>query len=195
MATNVTKQRRIDKSYKIKYKALKELEKGIPHKDVAQMFQVPKNTLSTWKKNKEKIYKCYESGLGATRIKPEKYEALNKALMKWLLIMRSENIPINGPMLKEKAHDFAGELNLESFHASDGWLEKWKKRYTYLLLIMYFYCVYNSVQSFSFKTLIYFSSAKNNNRQGTFIPRPSPAFMAFPSTLITHECFSFGFKK
>ena len=85
MATNVTKQRRIDKSYKIKYKTLKELEKGIPHKDVAQMFQVPKNTLSTWKKNKEKIYKCYESGLGATRITPEKYEALNKALMKWSL--------------------------------------------------------------------------------------------------------------
>ena len=111
MATNVTKQGHIEKSYKIKYKALKELEKGIPRKDVAQMFQVPKNTLSTWKKSKEKIYKCYESGLGATRIKPEKYEALNKALMKWLLIMRSENIPINGPMLKEKAHEFAGELN------------------------------------------------------------------------------------
>ena len=152
MATNVTKQRRIDKSYKIKYKALK---KGIPHKDVAQMFPVPKNTLSTWKKNKEKIYKCCESGLGATRIKPEKYEALNKALMKWLLIMRSKKIPINGPMLGEKAHEIAGELNLESFHASDGWLEKWKKRYTYLLLIMYFYCVYNSVQSFSFKTYIF----------------------------------------
>ena len=124
MAMNVTKQRRIDKLYKIKYKALKELEKGIPHKDVAQMFKVPKNTLSSWKKNKEEIYKSYESGLGATRIKPEKYEALNKALTKWLLIMRSENIPINGPMLKEKAHEFAGELNLESVHAYEGWPEK-----------------------------------------------------------------------
>ena len=56
MATNVTKQRRIDKLYKIKYKALKELEKGIPHKDVAQMFQVPKNTLSTWKKKTNKKF-------------------------------------------------------------------------------------------------------------------------------------------
>ena len=55
MATNVTKQRRIDKSYKIKYKALKELENGIPHKDVAQMFQVPKNTLSLGKKTKKKF--------------------------------------------------------------------------------------------------------------------------------------------
>ena len=42
MATNSSKQRHIDKSYKIKYKALKELEKGTPHKNVARMFEFPK---------------------------------------------------------------------------------------------------------------------------------------------------------
>ena len=88
MATNSSKQRRIDKSYKIKYKALKELEKGTPHKDVARMFEVPKNTLSTWKKHKEKIYENYERGLGATRVKPEKYEAVNKAVMKCTRVTR-----------------------------------------------------------------------------------------------------------
>ena len=51
------------------------------------MFEVPKNTLSTWKKHKEKIYENYERGLGATRVEPEKYEAVNKAVMKWLLII------------------------------------------------------------------------------------------------------------
>ena len=106
MATNLSKQRRIDKSYKIKYKALKELEKGTPHKDVARMFEVPKNTLSTWKKHKEKVYENYERGLGATRVKTEKYEAVNKAVIKWLLIIHSENTPINGPMFKEKAQEF-----------------------------------------------------------------------------------------
>ena len=30
MATNSSKERRIDKSYKIKYKSLKEFEKGTP---------------------------------------------------------------------------------------------------------------------------------------------------------------------
>ena len=63
MATNVTKQRRIDKSYKIKYKALKELEKGVPHKYVAQMFQVPKNTLSTWKKKQKNFTNATKVGL------------------------------------------------------------------------------------------------------------------------------------
>ena len=55
MATNSSKQQRIDKSFKITYKALKELEKDTPHKDVARVFEVPKNTLPTWKKHKEKI--------------------------------------------------------------------------------------------------------------------------------------------
>ena len=53
---------------------------------------------------------------------------LNKAEHKWFLILRSENVPISGPMLKEKALEFAGGLNIEGFQASEGWLEKWKKR-------------------------------------------------------------------
>ena len=66
-------------------------------------------------------------------------------------------------MFKEKAQEFAEQFDLEDFHVSDRWLEKPKKRYTYLLLSIYLTkYFYNSVQSFSFKTLIYFSSAKNN---------------------------------
>ena len=102
------------------------------------MFEVPKNTLSAWKKHKEKIYENYERGLGATTVKPEKYEAVNKAVMNWLLIMFSENIPTNGPMFKEKAQEFAEQLNLEDFHASNGWLKKLKKMYPYLLFSIYY---------------------------------------------------------
>ena len=128
MATNSSKQRRIGKSYKIRYKGLKELDKGTPHKDIGRMFEIPKNTLSTCKKHKEKIYENYERELGATRVKPEKYETVNKAVMKWLLIMLRKNIPKNGPFLfKEKDQEFAAQLNLEDFHASNGWLKKLKK--------------------------------------------------------------------
>ena len=127
--TSIATKRRVEStSYKIKYKALEELEKGTPHKDVAFLFRVPKNTLSTWKKNKDKIFEKYNSGLISKRVKPEKYEELNKAVHKWFLILRSENVPISGPMLKEKALEFAGGLNIEGFQASEGWLEKWKKR-------------------------------------------------------------------
>ena len=77
MAYVATKRRAENKSYQIKYKALKELEKATPHKDVVSLFGVPKNTLSTWKKNKDKIFEKYNSSLISKRVKPEKYEELN----------------------------------------------------------------------------------------------------------------------
>ena len=128
MASVATKRQVENKSYKIKYKALRELEKGTSHKDVPSLLGVPKNTLSTWKKNKDKIFEKYNSGLISKRVKPEKYEELNKAVHKWFLILQNENVPISGPMLKEKALKFAGGLNIEGFQASEGWLEQWKKR-------------------------------------------------------------------
>ena len=121
-------------SMKNKYDALKELEKEVPQKEVALRFGVQKSTLFTWKRNKTKIEEAYHAGLGNKRTRPEKYEDLNKALMKWFLNCRSENIPLNGPLLKEKAIAFATELKIENFQASDGWLEKWKKRFVYFLL-------------------------------------------------------------
>ena len=68
MASVATKRRAESKSYKIKYKALKELEKGTAHKDVASLFGVPKNTLLTLKKNKVKIFEKYNSGLISKRV-------------------------------------------------------------------------------------------------------------------------------
>ena len=39
-----------------KCQALRELEKGLLNKDVAQKYGVPKNTISTWIKNKSKYF-------------------------------------------------------------------------------------------------------------------------------------------
>ena len=128
MASVATKRPAEIKPYKIKCKALKELEKGTPHKDVDSLFGVPKNTLSAWKKNKDNIFKKYNSGLILKRVKPEKYEELKKAVHKCCFILRSENVPISALMLKEKALEFAGGLNIEGFRATEGWLEKRKKR-------------------------------------------------------------------
>ena len=42
--------------------------------------------------------------------------------------MRDNNIQINGPILLEKAHEFAKTLNYNNFTASNGWLRDWKER-------------------------------------------------------------------
>ena len=42
---------------------------------------------------------------------------------------RSNNIPVNGIIIKGKALILAKILELTDFEASDGWLDKWKQRH------------------------------------------------------------------
>ena len=48
-----------EQNLELKYKTLSELEKGKTNKEVAQLFGVPANTLSAWKKNKDKIFQAF----------------------------------------------------------------------------------------------------------------------------------------
>ena len=60
-----------------KYKALLELDKGKSNKDVAT-FGIPPNTLSNWKKSKERIFEAYRNGKAKTkRVKSDTYEKVN----------------------------------------------------------------------------------------------------------------------
>ena len=81
---------------KVKYEALKELEKGRPNKGVANQFSIPGSTLATWKKNKEKIFEAFQnSSLKQQRVKTGTYEKLNEALLKWFTSMRGNNITMS----------------------------------------------------------------------------------------------------
>ena len=50
-----TKRHAENKFCKLKYKALKELEKGTTLRDVVDQFGVPNSTLLTWKKKEENV--------------------------------------------------------------------------------------------------------------------------------------------
>ena len=66
----VTKRKHHEVTLKVKYEALKEMEKGRPNKDVAKQFSIPGSTLATWKKNKEKIFEAFQnSSLKQKRVK------------------------------------------------------------------------------------------------------------------------------
>ena len=56
-----TKRKHYEVTLKVKYEALKGLEKGRPNKDVANQFSIPGSTLATWKKNKEKICEAFQN--------------------------------------------------------------------------------------------------------------------------------------
>ena len=120
MATK-RKHQEVTSTLKVKYETLKELEKGKPNKDVANQFSIPGSTLTTLKKNKEKIFEAFQnSSLKHKRVKTGTYKKLNEALLKWFTSMRGKNIPINGPILLEKAHEFAKAFNYKDFTASSG---------------------------------------------------------------------------
>ena len=57
----VTKRKHHEVTLKVKYEALKELEKGRPNKDVANQFSIPGGAVVTWKKNKEKMFEAFQN--------------------------------------------------------------------------------------------------------------------------------------
>ncbi|XP_017354251.1 tigger transposable element-derived protein 4 [Cebus imitator] len=49
--------------------------------------------------------------------------------MRWYRIAQCLNVPVNGPMLRLKANDFAQKLGHNDFKCSNGWLDRFKSRY------------------------------------------------------------------
>lgn len=113
-----------------KCKALKEIEKGLSNKEASVKYGVPPNTISTWIKNKAKYFKALEDNCSSKKqkLRDSDFEKLDSVVLRWFLSKRSQNIPIDGNLLKEKARMYAKELGYGNFHASPGWLDRWKKR-------------------------------------------------------------------
>ena len=115
-----------------KYKILKEVEKGESSASISRKYGIPKQTLSGWLKEKTKIYSEVEKNKTSAkrdRMRLSLHEDLDKACYMWLLNVRHQSIPVSGTIFKAKALNFAKELGCDSFQASDGWLDRWKKRH------------------------------------------------------------------
>ena len=111
-----------------KCQIVRQIEKGMTNKDASENFGVPKNTTFTWMKNKDKLFEGLEqSSSNAKKMQGCDYEQVDKAVFKWFSLQRSQNVPTDGPILKDKALQFAKTFNFPTFKATDGWLDKWKK--------------------------------------------------------------------
>ena len=108
----------------IKCKAVKEIEKGTLNKDASLKNGVPKNTISTWVKNKENYLQALEAcGTGKVKkLRESDFDKLDHVVFRWFIFKRSQNIPINKMLIKGKAILYAKELGYADFHASNGWL-------------------------------------------------------------------------
>ena len=131
MATIASKRKLNKKSIKDKYSALTEVEDGNTKSQVAAKYCIPKNTLSTWLKNKDKIFEATKKGSNSKRqrLRQGTFANLDQAMFKWLLVVRSRDVAVSALVFKTKAIEFAEKMNVENFKASDGWLDRWKKRF------------------------------------------------------------------
>ena len=58
-----------------------------------------------------------------------KFSDVNEALYRWYCMAWSKNIYPCGPQLSTKAKEIAARLGVPNFEGTNGWLEKWKRRY------------------------------------------------------------------
>ena len=84
MATIASKRKLNTKSVKDKYRALKEVEVGKTKSQVTAKYSILKNTLSTWLKNKDKIFEATKevSNSKLQRLRQDTFANLNRAMFK-----------------------------------------------------------------------------------------------------------------
>ena len=102
-------------------------------RSLALEFNCGRTQIGEILKKKESILNLYSSNASkdmlTIRSKKSEYSELNTLLYDWYCLATSKNIYPAGPQLIEKAKCIAEVLGKPDFKASNGWLDKWKKRY------------------------------------------------------------------
>ena len=72
--------------------------------DVPAKYGVPKNTLSTWVKNKEKLLDSLEKGNNIKRqkLRTGNFEIVDKVIFNLFLSIRSQNVSLPAAMIEKK---------------------------------------------------------------------------------------------
>ncbi|KAL4125963.1 hypothetical protein QTP88_010196 [Uroleucon formosanum] len=104
-----------------KIKIINEVKKGVKRKKyMATEFGIPASTLSTILKEKDKILKAVEEApclSSRKKFKTTSFPEINHAITEWMKRVRDYNLFILGPLIQEKAAEFAKNLGL-TFQAS-----------------------------------------------------------------------------
>lgn len=113
-----------------KIDAILAVDKGGKKSDIALRLGIPPNTLSTWIKNRDKIFSTYD-GTNPTRKRQRlsAYADVEEALLRWFMQARSNSVAVSGPVLIAQARKFADALGHAEFQCSSGWLDRFKQRH------------------------------------------------------------------
>lgn len=115
---------------KEKVDIISRLQKGENNVDLCKQFGVSHSTISTMWKNRTKIMECFESkSLKIKKNRNPTHQDIENALVVWFKAQRSQNVPISGPLLQEKANHFARQLGKTNFECSGSWIYRFRQRH------------------------------------------------------------------
>ncbi|KAK9731551.1 CENP-B N-terminal DNA-binding domain [Popillia japonica] len=92
---------------------------GISQAQVCKLLKRKDSVLTDWRENLKLTQKRKRSG---------KELQVEGDLMEWFREKRARNVPISGPILKQKAEEIAERRGKSDFKATNGWFCRWKNR-------------------------------------------------------------------
>ena len=114
------------------------IESGKSSRIVAEQFGVGKTQVQQTLKRKAELMTEYEGNANpaAKRQRKTQNADINDLTWKWFKDCSARRVPISGPLIKEQAKRFAEDLGVESFKASNGWLDSFLKRHNIVFKTM-----------------------------------------------------------
>ena len=121
------------KSYSLDFKlnVIEEAERSkLPKKDLCIKFGIAPSTLSTFLRNKQTLRSNRDVGLFTGKRKKMRSscnKTIDRATFLWIKQVCAKNVPLSGPVIKEKANQLAREMGID-FVATNGWFHRFKAR-------------------------------------------------------------------
>ncbi|XP_062599444.1 tigger transposable element-derived protein 6-like [Saccostrea cucullata] len=130
-----TKRQRLELSLSDKIKLIKDHESQpkISQRVLGEKFKVGKSTVGDILRKKDFYLEQFEKNASPKKSRFNntcKFFDINDVVFKWFSTARAKGIPISGPIIQEKALQYSAELQIPGFKASNGWLDRWKNRYS-----------------------------------------------------------------
>ncbi|XP_051153380.1 jerky protein homolog-like [Leptopilina boulardi] len=129
------KRKKVIVSVEKKLEAIRRLDKEEIIRKVAADYGVGKTTVGDWRRNRSKLEQfgiIFGDAMTSRKtMKPAEYDKIDKNLFLWFTQQREKGLPVSGTILQGKAMMIAKQFPEESetFTASVGWLDRWKKRH------------------------------------------------------------------
>lgn len=115
-----------------KAKAIELSEKGLSSRKISEIFKCGKTQINNVLKRKREVLEDLECNVDPERKRRRHItgnEEINELCWKWFQDATKRRICVTGPLLQEQARKFSTQLNNDSFTASNGWLESFRKRH------------------------------------------------------------------